>query len=203
MGQSKAHLSLWLCKCSCGNEKVLPSSSLRSKKIKSCGCLRRENALKVNTTHGQFYTRFYKTWASMKSRCDNPRSISYKRYGNKGIAYQDSWATFEGFETDMHESYLEHCAIYGEKDTTIDRIDNKKGYTKDNCRWATNLEQQNNKEINKFITFRGETLTFSNMAKKYGFNKTTLWCRVYKHGWDIEKALTTPVRKKEGRIENT
>jgi hypothetical protein len=193
VSQNKSHNSLWLCKCDCGNEKIVPSPDLRQGKTKSCGCLFKETITILNAKHGCFYSRFYKIWAAMKARCDNPNTISYKKYGGSGIVYQASWSNFESFKNDMYESYLKHCEAYSEKETTIDRINNYDGYSTKNCRWATKIEQANNKKCNKLIAFNGETLTIAETAHKHNIKPTTFWCRLYKYGWSVEKAVTTPV----------
>lgn len=79
----------------------------------------------------------------MKKRCYNQNEHSYKDYGGRGIRVL--WSSFPDFYTDMGKPYEEHVALYGEKDTSIDRINNDGNYCKANCRWATKKEQANNK----------------------------------------------------------
>lgn len=107
-----------------------------------------ERATKRNYKHGMRNTRFYTIWHGMMLRCLTPNSSSYKNYGAKGIKICKRWQTFINFRDDMYERYLEHCKEFGEKQTTIDRINNKKGYLKDNCRWATwKLQKENSNQF--------------------------------------------------------
>ena len=91
------------------------------------------------------HTRFYNIWCGMKSRCFNPNSKDYKNYGYKGITISNSWRLFSNFMKDMLISYKEHEIAFGEKNTTLDRINVKGSYSKENCRWATKKEQCINK----------------------------------------------------------
>ena len=123
----------------------------------------------------------YASWQSMKSRCGNPCAGNYERYGAKGVTYDESWETFDNFLEDMGER---------PDGKTLDRIDSKKGYSKDNCRWATPSEQQSNRKNCMQITYNGITQTAAAWAKNLGLSKSTVWNRI-KAGWNIEEAVTT------------
>lgn len=101
-------------------------------------------------THGLSRTRFYVIWRNMKARCHNENNHDFYRYGGKGIIVCDNWHIFINFSNDMYEKYLKHVDEYGEKDTTLERIDNNKGYNRENCKWATRKEQTQNKTEAKF-----------------------------------------------------
>lgn len=144
-------MALWLCKCSCGKELITTGNRLRNGDTKSCGCLKVEAAKyagKCNITHGDRKIKFYHIWSSMKARlkCD-------LSYGHVNLSLE--WEWYENFKKDMHKEYLNHCFLYGEKNTTIDRINNNKGYSKNNCRWATYKVQNRNRNVVKsFVAIR-------------------------------------------------
>lgn len=179
----------WLCRCDCGNEKWICAQNLLV--AKSCGC----NNKTSHTIHGMTGTRIHDTWSHMIQRCRNENHKFYKDYGGRGIAVCDEWIGTEGFirfnEWAMANGYQENL--------TIDRIDNDKGYSPDNCRWVDQLTQSNNKRSNKHYTYNGETHTIAEWARLYGIKDTTLRMRLSKRGWDIEKALTREVTP-NGRI---
>ncbi len=97
------------------------------------------------------YTGIYGSWYAMKQRCKNPKHKQFCDYGGRGIAYDSSWETFANFKRDMEEGYI--------KGLTIERINNQKGYFKENCRWATRGEQNRNKRCNIVIEYAGQKKT--------------------------------------------
>jgi hypothetical protein len=130
-------------------------------------------------------SRVYKIWASMIRRCHTKSASGYYKYGAKGIEVCQEWrSSFEAFLADMGEP---------QDGYSIDRIDNKKGYFKDNCRWATIYEQAANKQRNLRFTINGNTNCLAEWCRIYKSNYQLALSRV-KRNWDIEKALTTPPR---------
>lgn len=177
----------WLFCCECGNEKIIRSDSVISGHAKRCGFCK-----PCNFIHGMRWTNFYKIWECMKGRCLNYRDKEkYKNYGGRGIKVCDRWLKFENFRDDMYESYQQHIEEFGEKNTTIDRINNNGNYCLGNCRWATWKEQGNNRKTNHLITLNNKTLNITQWAKELNISRNLIYNRI-SNGWSYKKALTFP-----------
>jgi len=157
----------WLCRCSCGIEKIISGKELRNGDSRSCGCLERETLLKRNTKHGLSKTPEYHIWKAIKQRCCNIEDHAYKDYGGRGITMCDRWLnSFENFISDMGDK--------PEGLFSIDRKDNDLGYSPDNCFWATKKEQGKNKRNNRWITHNGETKHLQGWADYFMIPVSTL-----------------------------
>ncbi len=140
-------ITAYLCKCKCNKIRIIRANSLSAGKTKSCGCLQKQKTRDRFFTHGLSTTRFYNIWKAIRPRCNNRKNTEFKNYGGRGI--KCLWKNFEEFKEDMFISYNKHCKKFGEKATSIDRIDNNGNYYKSNCRWATPKIQSNNTRRNK------------------------------------------------------
>lgn len=179
----------WNCRCDCGVEKVIRASELRSGSTLSCGCYDREMSSLKNTKHGKYGTRPYRIWRSMKTRCYNPNHSWYKRYGGRGIAVCNEWR-------DDFMSFYNWAMSNGyQDDLTIDRIDNDKGYSPDNCRWISVKKQQNNRCSNRSITINGITKNVSEWCEYCGLPKSRVKERL-RRGWTPEEAFGFKSREK-------
>lgn len=176
----------WNCLCDCGITKAIIGIALTSGGTVSCGCHRKE----IHTIHGNTskhkLTGAWRSWNQMIRRCTDKKHESYKRYGERGITVCEEWLSFENFLHDMGDR---------PNGKTLDRIDNNKGYSKENCRWATMAKQQNNKTSNHFIEFNGMRKTIAEWAKYLNIGYPALSSRINILHWTTEKALTTPTRK--------
>jgi hypothetical protein len=137
--------------------------------------------------HGFKGTRFYRMWGAMKDRCFNPNCANYYNYGGRGITVSDDWKRFVNFKNDLIEKYNDGCIEFGEKNTTIERIANNKGYYKGNVIFIHKRDQMNNRRCN--IMFNGECAQRASV--RLGGNRKIVADRI-KSGWSKEKAFTTP-----------
>lgn len=122
-------------------------------------------------THGFSRTRFYYIWAGMKKRCTLESRPDYPRYGGRGITFCSEWESFINFKDDMYESYEKHVKTFGEKNTTLDRVNTNKDYCKSNCKWSTYYEQAQNRRVKSSqfhfvaISPKGEYFESNNQAE--------------------------------------
>lgn len=182
----KGGYSHWNCECECGTRIVAESYNIRCGNTNSCGCWKREIASIANTTHGCAkrgkLTPEFRSWIKMIERCTDTKCKAYPGYGGRGITICDEWLdSFEAFHADM-----------GDKPTPryqIERIDNNDGYYKENCRWATPLEQGRNKRNNVHLTLNGVTLCLSEWSRITGMEATKIRYRM-KRGWPDHLALS-------------
>jgi hypothetical protein len=178
-GQPK---TLWLCRCSCGRSVSVVSGSLKRGLSKSCGCYQQELTIQRFTVHGMSRSREHKAWSSMIDRTTNPRCKLYEKYHLLGI----------------DPSFLDFVTFYRHigprpKGTSIDRIDNAKGYFPGNVRWANAFQQQRNTSKNRLITFREKTQPLSQWCEELGQSYGTILHRL-KEGWPIHIALAAPIK---------
>lgn len=179
---TRTYRVMWECRCVCGNITYVCGQQLRAGTSSCKGCVSRRRM----TTHGQTGTKLHKIWRSMISRCENPKSPSYKYYGAKGIAVCSSWRkSFEAFATDMHGFRL---------GLSIDRIDSSGNYEPGNCRWATPTEQARNQKNNVLVEFNGRSMSMAEAAEIANLPYSAVSQRIRKLKWTTERALSTPVR---------
>lgn len=183
-GRDSHRTSLWLCHCECGNQHVVARNNLRSGDVRSCGCLHDEVAGKSSVTHGMSKTRAYAIWKAMVKRCENPRTGKWHRYGGRGIAVCPAWRnSFEQFFADMG---------HPPDGMSIERKDNDKGYSPDNCEWATAREQSRNKSNIRVIEAYGKRQTIVDWSNECGVSRSTIAKRL-NAGVDPERAVSARV----------
>lgn len=134
-GLNSSRAYVWSCLCDCGNRVIVAGSKLRFGHTTSCGCSVLERVSNLNRTHGLSKSPTYKSWASMWVRCTNPRNKDWHNYGGRGITVCKRWRKFENFLADQGLK---------PEGLTLERVNNEKGYTPKNCKWATRAEQARN-----------------------------------------------------------
>lgn len=165
--------SRWRCRCECGKTTMSWANGLKRGRVLSCGCGRAK--------HGHAGTPEYQAWANMNHRCYDLTIPDYVNYGARGIKVCDRWRnSVDAFVVDMGPR---------PPGTTLDRIDNSKGYEPGNCRWATRTEQNRNRRSVRAITFMGRTQLLSDWAAELGLNASTISMRLDAYGWTLERAL--------------
>lgn len=189
---------MWLCLCDCGTEKVISRGDFKSGHTRSCGCYVKDKvALGIGYTHG--YARRgkicgeYRSWQQMINRCTNPNSEYYHRYGGRGITVCDSWMEdFSNFIADMGDR--------PNAKMSIERIDNNKGYYKENCKWATAAEQNNNRCSGRKITIDGQTKSIKSWSAISPMSSRAIIGRLNR-GWKPHDAVyfTSKQTHKYGR----
>lgn len=168
------------CMCECGRLKSVRSDSLKSGKIRSCGCLKKEQDkvnLIMNHKHKMSHTRIYSIWQNMKGRCNNIHDPRYDRYGGRGIKVCEEW------EKDFTKFYAWALENGYSEDLTIDRIDNDGDYTPENCRWADQKEQARNRDTNIKITIGRSTRTLTEWCEIFGLDFKTVVARYNRNGF--------------------
>jgi len=201
IGNAKAYL----CLCSCGKECVVKAGALISGNTKSCGCYHRElfsqSTIKRNkerATHRKTSTYIYNIWRGILGRCCDPNNKDYPNWGGRGITVFPEWIS----EPKKFFDYIEK--ELGDRPSPkhyLDRIDNFGNYEPGNLRWASAIESARNRRGLTSVEYRGERKTFAEWAEigraegNTHLDSKNLNVRVSIHGWTMEKAMTTPIKK--------
>lgn len=185
----------WICNCDCGGTKTVITYSLKAGKVRSCGCLEKENLKKIsksNLKHGMTDTILYQKWRSMKERCFNPNYRYFNRYGGRGITVCEEWLGEQGFENFAKWAY---SAGYDESkvryEQTLDRKDTDGNYCPDNCKWSNQTEQVANRSNACLITdIDGEKLTADRFDIKHNIYADMFTYRRIKKGYSASQIIS-------------
>jgi len=183
-------IKYWLCMCECGTERRVFGGDLKRGGSVSCGCLMREDAGRRMTLHGMSFHPAYRNWVGAKTRCENEHNQGYKDYGGRGIKLHARWATFEAFWEDMGATWV--------RGRSLDRIDVNGDYAPGNVRWATPLEQANNRRNNVIVDTSFGRMKIGEAAKLFGIPRASLYSRI-KNKWP-ESDWSYPVRKNRPKV---
>ena len=179
------------CQCSCGTQTTVRYNNLQGRTT-SCGHVIREKTVVRNTIHGLSGHPDFQVWVDMNKRCHGSNPNFTKNYKDRGIFVCSQWRHDPAqFFNDMGPR---------PKGMTLERINNAKGYSPDNCAWVPMKTQQNNKRTNIFLEFQGVRRTISQWAQSIGMSKSTLSFRLNK-GMSVEEALTKPIDTSRSRAK--
>ena len=169
---------MWHVRCDCGHETTYRADTLREGRSKMCRACTR------TSKHGR--DQMYDAWRSMHRRCGDNGHVSYADYGGRGIYVCERWQSFDLFFEDM-----------GERPSsahTLERMDNDGPYSPENCKWATQKEQHNNKRSNRLVTYQGIEMTVTQLAERVGIDRHVIYQRL-KYGYTVDEAVTKPVNR--------
>lgn len=191
VGEAFRHKSArsYVCVCDCGNKRIVPSQSLRECRQVSCGCYRVEQIGKTSFLHGMSKTPIHNLWLGMIQRCTDVNNHAYASYGGRGIKVSIPWLKFVNFYADMGDV---------PPGLTLDRRDNDKGYSKENCHWVTPKAQANNRRSSKMLTFEGKTQTQRQWEEEKELSEGMINGRIAR-GWTVERAIGTPILNRQGQ----
>lgn len=184
----KSNGSRWtaLCSCDCGQSVTATFTHLKNGNTRSCGCLRRETSAARLTTHGACKAGKrapeYLTWTNIIGRCEDKSGTGWEDYGGRGIKMCPKWrARFETFLVDM-----------GPRPSpthSIERKNNDGNYEKENCVWATDDVQNNNRRSIIRVNIDGVEMSLKQATRARGLKYMTVYHRIKTLGWSIERAM--------------
>lgn len=179
----------WLCQCECGNTVKANAYKLKQGMQQSCGCLKEEMKPRLGQITRKYkYSnkRLYSLYKAILDRCYNEKCSHYQNYGGRGIKVCEEWLGENGYD-----AFAEWCLKTGYKpnakkgECTIDRKDVDGDYEPSNCRWITNLEQQNNKTVCRYITYNNETHSVAEWSRLLNLPYYVVYNKVIKQGKDL------------------
>jgi hypothetical protein len=177
-------------RCDCGTTKIVREHTIKYATAISCGCFFLELDRKAiptrSLTHGKSKTRTWAIWCRMRNRCFNSRSPDFYLYGGRGITVCSRWLEFENFLSDMGEAPA---------GLSIDRINHNGNYEPGNCRWATPMQQGQNKRNNKTVILDGQRITVSEACRRLMVSPSTLYQYKKYHGRSYQEAVDYYVKR--------
>lgn len=179
--------AIFLCRCGNRFEAFIKDVKKKGNKATvSCGCYRKERMSKLTKTHGKTKTKEFNVWTRMIGRCYNEKDKDFKHYGGRGIVVCDRWRL-------SFSDFLEDMGLCN-RGLTIERMDVNGNYSPDNCKWATVIEQANNKRSSVFLLLNGKRLTVTQWSRELNLRADLIFDRL-RRGWSHVDALTIPVKR--------
>ena len=187
-GSDERGQARFLCRCDCGNEKIIAGKVLRAGKSVSCGCWQKESVSARRKTHGCSNSPEHRAWAAMRNRCSNSKP-AYKHWNGRGIRVCKRWGSFENF--------LEDVGPRPSAKHSIDRINVDGDYNPQNVRWATRKQQARNTTKTVYVSVGGRTESLVDAAEAAGIKPDTVRRRLSVSGFTAEEAVLTPILKNQ------
>ena len=189
-GTNKDNRATWRCICDCGNQVTKSRPYINRSSNPSCGCAFKEMVAKRgknNKTHGDTDSRLYTIWKGMRYRCKNKEDAAYEYYGGRGIDVVDEW-------NDSYRVFKEWAEANGySEELSIDRVDNDKGYSPENCRWTDITTQNRNRSNSVRVKLNGVSVSVKEASEATGINE---WTIRYRHNNGLK--IDAPVNEVEG-----
>lgn len=181
--------TMWRCQCDCGNEVCVIGSRLKNGLTLSCGCLQKETAKQTLFIHGETSTRLHSIWKDMKRRCYNPRRKEWADYGGRGIDVCAEWK-------ESYMKFRDWALANGYNDNlSLDRVNNDRGYSPENCRWATNIQQAENKRNNITVEYDGREQCLGAWVREFGYSYGQCRWYVVERGWSWSDVINFMEKK--------
>ncbi|HOW46093.1 MAG TPA: hypothetical protein P5305_01395 [Rubrivivax sp.] len=178
---------MWRFKCDCGQDHVADGHAVRSGNTSSCSGCGRGRSAAAATRHGMSRSPEWMAWRNMKSRCYYSGNTEYHNYGGRGIQVCAEWV-------DSFAAFVASVGLRPSADHSLERDDVNGNYEPGNCRWATPVEQANNRRSSRRVTFGGVTDTLAGWSRRTGLRFHVLQQRIVRLNWPVERALTEGVR---------
>ena len=183
-----------LCLCQCGNKKIVIRGNLKRGHTSSCGCFQKEPTAAAHYIHGKTDSRVFNSWRSMIQRCCNEKDVAFSKYGGRGVRVCDRWnsskgGSFQNFLTDMGEPPTDEHTL------DKDKLGNGMLYSPETCCWLDRSGQARHRRSNRMLTYNGQTKCVSEWAEAIGIKRDVIYDRL-RRSWSVEKALSTPVKKR-------
>jgi hypothetical protein len=191
-GLARYKRRIFLMRCDCGETRKTQLDKLRTGRVKSCHECSIRRVRELNTVHGMRRSAEYGIWTAMLARCKNPNSSCFHSYGGRGVTVCDRWdpskgGSFANFIADMGARPADDYQLDKEAVDPANTV-----YCPEMVRWVPRKANMRHTSRSRFLTYQGRTMLLSEWAVELGIGVSCLHRRIYKSGWTLERAFSTP-----------